>query len=193
MANTDRPVGFRFAKSISGTPVSAMIRKYQAADRSSDTTNNHGDIYVGDPVKLVSGKVLAANSGDTILGVAVAVGATGDTTFGDEGYFNATSLETRYLPHASTTGIVAVIPAEGNLFEVQTASDLDLVVGSAADISTDATEAHGSRSTGISSCELVTSSNADVLVVEDVTSPDNDTTLANAKHLVMFATTTNAQ
>lgn len=192
MANVDRPVGFRFAKSLSGTPVSAMIRKYTAGDRSSDTTNNHGDIYIGDPVKLSSGLVLPANSGDTILGVAVAVGADADTTFGEEGYFNASNLETRHLAY-DADGIVAVIPAEGNLFEVQTASDLDLVAGSAADISTDANEAHGSRSTGKSSAELVTSVNSDVTVVEDVTSPDNDTSLANAKHLVMFNTTANAQ
>ena len=192
MANVDRPVGFRFAKSLSGTPVAAMIRKYTAADRSADTTNNHGDIYVGDPVALSSGAVVPANSGDTILGVAVAVGKDGDTTFGDEGYFNASSLETRHLAY-DEDGIVAVIPAEGNLFEVQTASDLDLAIGAAADISTDAAEAHGSRSTGKSSCELVASTNADVKVVENVTSPDNDVTLANAKHLVMFSTTTNAQ
>lgn len=192
MANTDRPVGFRFAKSLSGTPVSAMIRKYTAGDRSSDTTNAHGDIYIGDPVKLVSGAVLPANSGDTILGVAVAVGSLTDTTFGEEGYFNASNLQQTYLPLAST-GIVAVIPAENNLFEVQTSADLDLVPGSAADISTDATEAHGNQATGISTCELVASVNADVKVVEDVTTPDNDTTLANAKHLVMFTTTTNAQ
>lgn len=193
MANIDRPTGFRFAKNLTGTPVSAMIRKYQAADRSADTTNDHGDIYIGDPVALSSGLVVPANSGDTILGVAVAFGATGDTTFGDEGYFNASNLEQRYLPHTATTGIVAVMPAEGNLFEAQTAADLDLVAGSNADISTDAAEAHGSQTTGKSTAELVTSVNADVIVVEDVTTPDNDVTLTNARHLVMFTTTTNAQ
>lgn len=193
MANVDRPVGFRFAKSLTGTPVSAMIRKYSAADRSSDTTNDHGHIGIGDPVALSSGLVVPANSGDTILGVCVGVGATGDMTFGDEGYFDADSLTTRYLPHTDTTGIVAVIPAEGNLFEVQTASDLDLAIGANADISTDATEAHVNTTTGISTCELVADVNSDVIVVENVTSPDNDVTLANAKHLVMFTTTTNAQ
>ena len=193
MANVDRPNGFRFAKTLDGGSAVAMVRKYEAADRSADTTNNHGDIYIGDPVKLVSGKVLPANSGDTILGVAVGTGNSSDIDHGDQGYFNANSLETRYLAHEETTGLVAVLPASNCLFEVQTAADLDLLPGSAADISTDATEAHGSRTTSLSSCELVTSVNADVKVVEQVETPDNDATLVNARHLVMFQTIENAQ
>lgn len=193
MANVDRPNGFRFAKSLTGQAPNAMIRYYTAGDRSADTTNNHGDIYLGDPVKLVSGLVLPANSGDTILGICVGVGKAGAIEHGESGYFNADDLSQNYASLADATGvIVAVMPAEGNLFEVQTAADLDLVQGSLADISTDATEAHGSRTTSRSSCELVTASNNDVKVVENVTTPDNDITLVNARHLVKFQTTENA-
>ena len=185
MANVDRPNGFRPAKTLSGSPWTGLLRRYEAADRSADTTNNHGDIYVGDPVALSSGKVVVADSGDTIIGVAVAVGKDA-SDHGEPGAFNPDNLEQRYLGLAED-GYVWVAPKEHILFEVQTAADLDLVAGSTADISTDATEAHGSRTTGLSSCELVTSSNADVTVVEDVTSPDNDVTLINARHLVKFA------
>ena len=192
MANIDRPNGFKFAKSLTGQAPNAMIRKYTAADRSADTTNNHGDIYIGDAVKLVSGLVLAANSGDTILGVCVGIGKEGAIEHGSTGYFNADSLDTRFATLADATGlIVAVMPAEGNIFEIQTASDLDLVVGVEADIHVDATEAHGSRTTGNSTTELVADSNSDVMVVENVTTPDNDTSLANARHLVKFVTTQN--
>jgi hypothetical protein len=188
MANVDRPNGFSLGQSQLGAPLNAMIRKYEAADRSADTTGNHGDIYVGDPVKLVSGKVLPANSGDTILGVAVAVGVDA-TTFGDTGYFDSNNLTKRYLAY-DEDGVVAVIPAEGNLFEVQSASDLDLVVGANADITLAAATAHGSRVTSRSSVELTTDSNSDVIVTDILTTPDNDGSLANARYLVKFVTTT---
>ena len=192
MANVDRPNGFKFAKSLSGQAPNAMIRKYTAGDRSADTTNNHGDIHIGDPVKLVSGLVLAANSGDTILGICVGVGKNGAIEHGDSGYFNADDLSERFADLATATGvIIAVMPAEGNIFEIQTASDLDLLQGSLADISVDATEEHGDRVTGNSEVELVVASNNDVKVVENVTTPDNDITLANARHMVKFQTTEN--
>lgn len=191
MANADRPNGFRPVKSLTGAPVNHMLRRYEAADRSADTTNNHGDIYVGDPVALSSGKVVVANSNDTILGVAVAVGKD-SSEHGEVGAFNADNLEQRHLAY-NEDGYVWVAPAEGVLFEVQTASDLDLVPGSAADITNAANTAHGSRTTGVSSCELTTASNNDVEVVEDVATPDNDTTIANARHLVQFTSTQHAQ
>lgn len=191
MANPDRPNGFRPVKSLTGAPVNMMLRKYEAADRSSDTTNNHGDIYVGDPVAYSSGKVVPANSGDTILGVAVGVGKDA-SDHGDVGMFNPDNLEQRYLAY-DEEGYVWVAPAEGMLFEAQTDSDLDLVPGSQADFSTDANESHGSRTTGLSSAEIITATNNDVEVVENQTSPDNDVTIANARHLVQFVSTQHAQ
>lgn len=195
MANVDRPNGFKAAKSLIGAPFNSLVRFYEAADRSADSTNNHGDIYIGDPVALSSGKVVPADSGDTILGVAVAIGKDGDfVTDSPTGYYNPDDLMQRYASLSDTTGVVVgVIPAEAAIFEVQSASDLDLVRGDAADITNTAATAHGSRTTGKSSCELTTSTNSDVTVVEFVTTPDNDTTLANARYLVKFNTTANAQ
>ena len=190
MANADRPNGFKFAKSMTGASPATLVRRYEAGDRSSDTTNNHGDIYPGDPVKLSSGKVLPANSGDTILGVCVGVGTASE--HGDTGMFNPDNLSKRHLNY-DDDGYVWVIPAEGALFEAQTDSDLDLAPGSQADFSTDANESHGSRTTSLSSAEIVTSSNNDVEVVQDVTDPENDTSIANARHLVQFISTQHAQ
>lgn len=193
MANVDRPNGFRVAKSLIGAPWTSLIRFYEAADRSADSTNNHGDIYIGDPVALSSGKVVVADSGDTILGVAVAVGKDGSfVTDSPTGYYNPDDLTQQYASLADTTGVVVgVIPAEAAIFEVQSASDLDLALGDQADITNTAATAHGSRTTSRSSCELTTATNNDVRVVEFVTTPDNDTTLANARYLVKFNTTTN--
>lgn len=191
MANIDRPNGFRFAKSLTGAPVSALARRYQAADRSADTTNNHGDIYLGDVVKLTGGLVDVANSGDTVLGVVVGIG-TDSTEHGQVNAFNADNLEVRYLA-ADEAGYVWVIPAEQALFEVQTSADLDLGIGSQADFTTTAATAHGSRTTSRSNVELATAANNDVKVVEHVTTPNNDVTLTNARHLVRFSSTEFAQ
>lgn len=185
MANTDRPNGFSFAKTLNGSPATGMIRKYKAADRSSDTANDHGDIYIGDPVTMTSTGVVVANSGDVILGVAMATGSVEEIEHGSENYFNADNLEQRFLA-ADKEGYVAVMPANGIVFEVQTATDLDLVPGATADINSASGTAHGSRDTSKSNVELVASSNEDVTVVELVESPDNDPTLANARYLVQF-------
>lgn len=187
MANPDRPNGFIPVGTLDGSPWNGKVRRYAAADRSSDSTNNHGDIYVGDPVSLSSGAIVPADSGDTVVGVAVAVGVE-DSVNDGIGPFDPNNLEKRYLA-LGEDGYVYVAPADGVLFEVQTAADLDLVPGSAADFSTDADEAHGSRVTGRSSAELVANSNGDVVVVEDNLAVDNDTSLANARHVVRFTTT----
>ena len=191
MANSDRPNGFRPRKTVSGAPVARMLRKYTVAARV-DATNNHGDIYIGDPVTLSTAGVLTvANSGAAVLGVVVGVG-TDSTEFGPGGMWDADNLEKRYLAH-DEAGYVWVAPAEDTIFEVQTASALGLSPGEQADFTVAAGAAHGSRTTGWSTAELTTALNNDVVVVEDVESPDNDTALANARHLVMFKTTVNAQ
>ena len=73
----------------------------------------------------------------------------------------------------------------------QTATDIDLLQGTLADINLIAATEHGDRVTGNSEVELVVASNNDVKVVEQNTAPDNDVTLVNARHLVKFQTTEN--
>ena len=133
---------------------------------------------------------VVANSGDTIIGVCVGVGSSTGLNFGDtpQSYFQPDDLTQRYADHAEATGVyIAVVPKESLLFEIQSATDLDLVLGQAADVTTAAGTAHGSRTTGQSTAELATSVNADVTVVEIVDTVDNDSTLANARYLVSIA------
>ena len=189
MANPDRPNGLRPVGTLDGSPWNARVRKYPVADRSADTTNNHGDLYVGDPVELSSGKVQCADSNDTIAGVVVAVGKEESVNDG-VGPYKASDLTQRYAPHADATGWFAyVCPVEGVIFEVQSATDLDYFVGSSADINTAANTAHGSRTTGLSNCEITTASNNDVKVVAIPDYPDNDSTLVNARYHVVFIKT----
>ena len=182
MANTDRPNGFKASKTLNGAPVSGMLRQLTVAARS-DATGNHGDIYIGDPVKMTAaGVVTVANSGENIYGVCAGIGID-NIEHGGTGMFKADDLETRYLPEL-TAGVIWVYPKENTLFEIQSASDLDLTVGALADHNVAAATAHGTQGTAQSSAELTTFANGDVTVVELQTAPDNDTTLANARYLV---------
>lgn len=184
MANTSRPNGFRFAKGLLGN-AEGIIRRYKVADRTADTVGNHGDVYVGDPVKIsAAGLVLVANTGDTVLGIVVGVGAA--PMFGEAGMFDPANLMKQHLLHTETGGYVWVIPAEGALFEVQEATALALVEGQAADLNTAANTAHGSRVTSLSNVEIVTSINADVRIVERQTAPDNDDTITKGRFIVQF-------
>ncbi|MEK0326185.1 MAG: hypothetical protein QQN63_10835 [Nitrosopumilus sp.] len=183
MANTDRPNGFKASKTLNGSPVAHMLRKLTVAARS-DSTNDHGDIYIGDPVKVsVAGVVTVADSGDVIYGVCAGVGID-NVDHGDTGMFKADDLETRYLPDA-TAGFIWVYPKENMLFEIQSESDLDLTINAQADINLKGSgAAHGSQTTSQSNVELEADANSDVTVVELQAAPDNDTTLAFARYLV---------
>ena len=188
MANTSRATGFTPVKTLSGAQWTGLVRRVfsPAADRSSDTTNNHGDIYIGDPIRIhTDGVVTPANSDLLISGVVVGVSKDATVTHGKAGMWNPTDLTKKYLAY-DEAGYIYYVPVNDVLFEVETGSDLDLSPGELADISTDSNEAHGSRTTGLSSVTLVTASNNDVQVVEDVTRPDNDTSLTAARHLVIF-------
>jgi hypothetical protein len=195
MANPDRPRGFTAVKTKSGGPVTGAIRAVfsLAADRSSDSTNNHGDIYIGDPIGIdTSGVVTPADSNEAVAGVACGFAKAGTITFGANGIvntpappFNPADLTERYLPYTSA-GWVYYYDAKDVIFEVQSASDLDLLVGSLADTNMAAATAHGSRTTGRSNVELTTASDNDVKVVEIPSYENNDTTAANCRYWVEF-------
>lgn len=190
MANPDKPVGFVPVKSMTGAPVTGLTRWYEIADNSSDTTNDHGDIYPGSPVTLSSGKVAPANSGDTILGVAVALGQAAN--HGSVEGFNPADLTQRYYKHSDSGGWVGVVPAEGVLFRAQTATGVtaaNFINGYKCDFTTDANEAHGSRVTGLDSAEIAPPVNNDLEIITHVDSPDNDITLVNADFYVQFIIT----
>jgi hypothetical protein len=177
MANVDRPNGFKFAKSLSGQAPNAMIRFYETDAAKSNA------IFIGDAVTLAAdGKVEQAATNDVMLGVCVATGFDA-IEHGDTGYFNADNLGKRHL-NAADAGVVAVMPAEGNLFEAQTQTG-SAAVKQGDDLDIVATA--GSTTTGVSAMELnTTSTNADCRVVEVNKAPDNDIALANARVLVQF-------
>jgi len=195
MANTDRANGFTPSKTLSGAPVTGLIKKISVAARSAGDTS--GDIYIGQPIAVDDSGVVtgAVSAGVDVLGVVVGVG-TDNIEHGDTGMFTADSLEQRYLPDASA-GVVWYAPAEDVLFEVQTGADLDLTVGMGADFGLTTTDfvgsetGHGSQTTGRSFMELSSANTTagDVRVVENVTTPDNDVSLTNARHLVKFLST----
>lgn len=195
MANTDRPNGFKASKTLSGAPVASMLRKVTVAARSAGDTS--GDIYRGQPIAVSDTGVVtgAASASVDILGVVAGVGFD-NIEHGETGMFEADNLEKRYLADAEA-GVVWYYPAEDVLFEVQTGADLDLSPGMGADFGLTVTDfvgtetGHGSVVTGQSLMELSSANvtGGDVRVVEDVTTPDNDTSIANARHLVKFLNT----
>lgn len=181
MANTQRIRGFIPAKSLVGGDWTSLIREY-GKDASSSA------IFIGDAVILeADGNVTAAATANTILGVVVAVG-TETTTFGESGYWDPNDLGKRHL-NATDIGIVGVVPAEMSLFEVVDDGDNNLVQGGTA---TMIPGAGGDTVTGISSYTIDGSGSADVQIVEQITRPDNDPTLADAAFLVKFSLTQNA-
>lgn len=184
MANADRPNGFRPAKNLDGSPWNGLLRKVGVADGA--------DIFIGDALELATGLAGTAETNDSIIGVAVGFGRNVPGSMTGDGDFDPSNLENRFYDDSAETHSewsVWYVPADAVLFEVQSASDLDLVVGSAADL----LDGGGSTTTGVSGMELTTSTNADVHVVELVVSPNNDLTLANARYLVRFSDTVFAQ
>lgn len=195
MANVDRAVGFRFAKSLTGHAPNAMARKYPVTVNATRTALTDGAIYLGDAVTLTSaGLVLPFTTGDACLGVVVGVASGDGVEMGQAGPFNPDDLTQRYLPETEA-GSVWVIPADDNLFEVQGVdAPAATVYADTADVTPDSSATHGDTTTSRSIMEIAftTPTNNDVTVVEFDTI-DNDTTLVDGKYLVKFNSTFGAQ
>ena len=186
MANPDRPRGFTPVKTLSGGPVAGTVRSVGVTDGA--------DMFIGDLLTLTSNLAAVAASNDsTFLGVAVGFGKVGDMSGEYAGAYNPDNLNTpQYYDDSANTHTewrVFYVPAEDAIFEVQSASDLDLAVGDTADL----LATGGSTTTGRSAQEITTSSNTDVTVVEIPRYPDNDSTLANTRYWVQTITTAFAQ
>lgn len=195
MANVDRATGFRFAKSLTGVAPNAMLRKYAVTVNATRTALTDGSIGLGDAVTLNSaGVILPFTTGDTCLGVVAGVASGSGVEHGETGPFNPDDLTQRYLPETEA-GAVWIIPANGNLFEVQ-ASDIPAatVVADTADVTPDASATHVNTTTSNSIMEIAftTPTNNDVTVVEYDT-VENDTTLVDGKYIVQFNSVVFAQ
>jgi hypothetical protein len=178
MANVDRPNGFIPVKTISGAPVSSLIRAVGVADSA--------DIFVGDPVNLESGLAApGATNDDDFLGVAVGFGKFDKDGKIPLGPFNPDNLTKRFYDDSESTHtewVCYYVPADDVIFEVQTATALTKLVGETMDLLYTA----GSTTTGVSACEATTSTNGDLTVIEVPNKPDNDSTLVWGRYHVMF-------
>lgn len=174
MANPDRPNGFTPVKTLSGAPLSAVIRAVGVADGE--------DIFIGDMVNLESGLADPMATNDAaILGAVVGVGKKVNgkiVSAFDPGKLVPTFYDDSASTH--TDYVVFVAPATDCIYEVQSNADLDLVVGSPCDL----VDGAGNELTGRSIQEVGTNTNSDFVVVEIPQYEDNDSTLANTRYWV---------
>lgn len=178
MANVDRPNGLRPVKTLSGAPWTGMVRAIGVADGA--------DIFIGDPLNLESGLAAPGATNDTdFLGVAIGFGKKNAMSQLHGGPFNIENLNKRFYDDSENTHtdwVVYYVPAHDVIYEAQTATALTLKVGDTCDLSYTA----GSTTTGISAAELTTNLNADFMVVEVPSLPDNDATAVWGRYWVMF-------
>jgi len=177
MSNPDRPSGFRLVASLSGAPVSSLIRSVGVTDGT--------DIFKGDLITITSnlGKVAATNDA-TFVGIAVGFGKV-DSTSGDyAGAYNPDNLTTLYYDDSASTHTewrVFYVPVDNAIFEVQSDTDLDLAVGDPCDL---LVTTAGNTTSGISGHQVGANTNTDMHVIDIPAYPDNDSTLANTRYHV---------
>ena len=178
MANVDKPNGFTAIKTVSGAPVSGLIRTVGMGDGE--------DVFMGDFVNLASGLALPADTADTaLLGVAVGFGKFGNDGNLPLGPYDPDNLTTLYYDDSASTHtewVCYYLPADDVIFEAQTATALTLLVGGTCDI---ADAGGGTVLSGRSTQEITTSSNGEFTVVEIPSLVDNDYTLAAGRYWVM--------
>ncbi len=176
MANPNRPRGFTPIKMLSGAPWAGNVRSVGVTAGT--------DIFLGDLLTLVGNLAVPTSSGNTtIVGVAVGFGKRDPTTGKFGGAYNPDVLTTLFYDDAANVAAdwrVFYTPVEDMIFEAQTDAALNALPGTLLDVVPTA----GSRVTGRSLQEIGTSSNGDLIVVENPDYSDNDTTLANARHWV---------
>lgn len=177
MANVDRPNGFKVVKTLSGAPITSMIRSIGVTDGA--------DMFVGDIINLASGLGAVGASNDTgFLGVAVGFGKKDAMSQQVSGPFNADNLMTRYYDDSASTHtdwVVYYVPIDDVVLEAQTATALTKLPGDTVDL----LATGGDTTTGQSRQEITTSSNADFTVVEVPSYPDNDPTAVWGRYWVM--------
>jgi hypothetical protein len=177
MANIDRPRGFTPVKHSDGSPYRGETQTIQPKDGA--------DIYIGDAITLDTGFADRFASGDTCLGVCVGVGKKDPNT----GYYasaaNPENLNEIWYDdsdHTHTDFVIYYVPAEGMVFECQSAIDASAAVkGTVYDVAIAAGVA------GRSGMELTTDSNHDLVVYEIPQKVGNDPTLIHASYHVYFA------
>ena len=176
MANPDRPNGFKFVRSLSGAPMSGLVRSVGVTDGA--------DMFVGDLISLTSNLAAVAATNDaTFLGVAVGFGKVDAASGQYASAYNPDNLTTLYYDDSASTHTewrVFYVPVDDAIFEVPSNADLDAAVGDPVDLVATA----GNTTTGISAHEVGANTNTDMRIVDIPAYPDNDSTLANTRYHV---------
>lgn len=182
MANVDRPNGFTPVKTLTGAPVSAMMRS---------VVPGTDDIFIGDPISITSGAAVQMAVEGICAGVCVGVGTVDND--GNPFLFDPDNLSKRYFDTSADVEAnyrIFYIPAEDAVFEAQSDGTTDLVIGEAQDIlATD-----GDATSGTSQMEInddALTNDGDVTVVEIPTGPkyDNTAGVAARRYWVKFNNT----
>lgn len=184
MANVDRPNGFRAVKTVSGAPVTSLIRSVGIADSA--------DIFVGDALQLASGLAQPLAVEGQCIGVAVGFGKVDDMTQSKTGMFNPDDLGKTFYDDTANTHtdwVVFYVPSEDVIFEAQVDDTAEVgLVGEGYDIIATA----GSTTTGRSAHEIngnAKTNDGDVVIVEIPNIIGNDPELAFGRYWVKFVNT----
>lgn len=146
MANDDTPFGFKPIRKNGGSPETGGVGRYY---RGTGDANN---LFIGDPVAL-SG---TGDTAGTAPGVVRATAGSGGLVIGVvTGIENNTSdnLGRSYLPSGSA-GYVLVADSPTQEYEVQEDSDSNALAITAIGSNIDFIFGTGNTTTGISACEL---------------------------------------
>lgn len=182
MANTDNPDGFRPVKTLSGAPVSGMVRA---------VTAGADDMFIGDPISITGGVAVQAAVEGIVAGVIVGFG--GFDSEGNALGYNPNDLEKKFFDTSADTEAdwsVWYVPADGVVFEAQFDDSEDVVIGEGYDL----TVGDGSTTTGRSIFEIdgnAKTNDGDVVVAEVPRGAKYDQTagVANKRVWVTFVNT----
>lgn len=185
MANTDNPDGFRPIKTLTGSPVSGMLRSVGAgAD----------DLFVGDAISITAGVAVQAAVEGIVAGVIVGFGSYESDSLNAAPFaYNPTDLEKKFFDTSEDVEAdwsVFYVPADGVVFEAQFDDSEDIVIGEGYDLII----ADGSSTSGRSAMEVAgnaKTNDGDVVVVEKPLGPKYDQTsgVANKRVWVTFVNT----
>ena len=182
MANTDRPDGFLPVKTLTGAPLTSVMRS---------VVPGTDDIFIGDPISITSGAAVQMAVEGICAGVCVGVGTIDNE--GNAFMFDPNNLSKRFFDTSADTEAdyrIFYVPAEDAIFEAQSDGTTDLVIGEAQDmLATDGNQTSGQSQMEINDDALT--NDGDVTVVEIPTGPkyDNTASEANRRYWVKFNNT----
>ncbi len=158
MANTDGPRGFVPVRTAYGAPNSGRINRYYVG------TGDSNNIFIGDPVDLSGTGDTAGTSPAVVRATAGSGGYSVGVVVGIEN-LTSDNLGRTYRP-ASTAAYLLVADDPEQEFEIQEDSDGNALAITAIGSNGDFIFGTGNTTTGISACELDSTSVADTATLQ---------------------------